>query len=87
MQPFKTLKVLPLILLGLAAGCGSKSSTPMAFPTPEVGVITVSAQTVPVTAELPGRIDAVRMAEVRARATGILLKRVFVEGADRKSVV
>lgn len=34
--------------------------------------------------ELPGRINAVRMAEVRARATGILLKRLFKEGADVK---
>ena len=34
---------------------------------------------------LPGRINAVRMAEVRARATGILLKRFFEEGADVKA--
>jgi membrane fusion protein (multidrug efflux system) len=32
--------------------------------------------------ELPGRLDAVRVAEVRARVPGILLKRIFVEGSD-----
>ena len=52
------------------------------FPPPEVGVVTVSSQTMPVTTELPGRIDAVRVAEVRARATGILLKRLFTEGSE-----
>jgi membrane fusion protein (multidrug efflux system) len=68
----------------LVAGCGSKQSAPMQMPAPEVGVVTVSSQTMPVTTELPGRIDAVRVAEVRARATGILLKRLFIEGSEVK---
>jgi membrane fusion protein (multidrug efflux system) len=34
---------------------------------------------------LPGRIEAVRVAEVRARVAGILLKRQFEEGADVKA--
>ncbi|RYD67150.1 MAG: efflux RND transporter periplasmic adaptor subunit, partial [Verrucomicrobiaceae bacterium] len=37
------------------------------------------------TRELPGRIDAVRLAEVRARVSGILLEKTFQEGVDVKA--
>jgi len=52
------------------------------MPPTEVGVVTIAPETVAVTVELPGRVNAVRVAEVRARATGILMKRLFEEGAD-----
>lgn len=48
----------------------------------EVGVITVAASPVTLTQDLPGRISAIRVAEVRARVNGIVLKRVFKEGSD-----
>jgi len=51
-------------------------------PAPEVGVVTVQPTSVPVTTELSGRVSAVRMAEVRARVAGILLKRNFKEGTE-----
>lgn len=51
-------------------------------PPPEVEVITVKRHTVPVTAELPARTQAIRSAEVRARVEGILEKRLFTEGTD-----
>ena len=44
----------------------------------------VASESVTLTTELPGRINAVREAQVRARATGILLKRHFEEGANVK---
>ena len=85
MRFFKTFKVTLLVLsLGVLAGCNPKQNAPMQPPTPEVGVVTVSSQNMPVTTELPGRIDAVRVAEVRARATGILFKRLFTEGSEVK---
>jgi len=86
MQSYKTFKIsiLALFLGVVVAGCAPKQNAPMQPPTPEVGVVTISSQTLPVTAELPGRIDAVRVAEVRARATGILLKRMFNEGSQVK---
>ena len=37
------------------------------------------------TTELPGRLEASRVAQVRARATGILTQRVFTEGSDVKA--
>jgi membrane fusion protein (multidrug efflux system) len=50
----------------------------------EVGVITVKTEPVTLTKELPGRTSALRVAEVRARVDGIVLKRLFTEGADVK---
>jgi membrane fusion protein (multidrug efflux system) len=85
MQAYKIVTVsVSIMLLGALAGCGNKQNMPMQPPAPEVGVVIVSSQTMPVTTELPGRIDAERVAEVRARATGILLKRQFIEGSEVK---
>jgi len=52
------------------------------LPLAEVSVVTVQATSVPVTTELSGRVSSVRMAEVRARVAGILLKRNFKEGTE-----
>jgi membrane fusion protein (multidrug efflux system) len=69
----------------LLASCAKKNATtPAAPPPPEVSVLTVASESVPLTTELPGRINPVREAQVRARATGILLKRFFEEGANVK---
>ncbi|MBK1615924.1 efflux transporter periplasmic adaptor subunit [Rubrivivax gelatinosus] len=54
-------------------------------PPPEVGVITAAVQNVPVVTELPGRTEASRIAQVRARAAGILVERRFTEGSDVKA--
>lgn len=54
-------------------------------PPPEVSVTAAVMEAIPITTELPGRIEAVRIAEVRARVPGILLKQVFREGADVKA--
>lgn len=50
----------------------------------EVGVITIATTPVTLTQDLPGRISAFRVAEVRARVSGIVLKRLFKEGSDVK---
>ncbi len=54
------------------------------MPPAEVGVVTAKAQPVPLTQDLVGRLSATRTADVRARAAGILQKRVYVEGSDVK---
>lgn len=52
---------------------------------PEVGVVTVSMQNVPLISDLPGRLEPSRIAQVRARAAGIVQKRLFQEGSDVKA--
>ena len=47
---------------------------------PEVSVMTVRSTQVPVTANLPGRMEAYLQAEVRARVTGIIQERCYQEG-------
>ncbi|WWT73999.1 biotin/lipoyl-binding protein [Lautropia mirabilis] len=61
-----------------AAGGG----TPPALP---VGVIQAQVSPVGLSQNLPGRVEASRVAEIRARAAGILEKRLFKEGSDVKA--
>jgi membrane fusion protein (multidrug efflux system) len=75
--------VLCLSLLALAA-CSSKEQGPPKMPPPTVGVIEVQPQTVPLNKDLVGRLSAYRSADVRARVSGVLLKRVYTEGTDVK---
>jgi membrane fusion protein (multidrug efflux system) len=56
----------------------------MAPPPPQVAVVTVHAEPVPLVRDLVGRLSATRSADVRARVAGVLLKRVYTEGADVK---
>jgi membrane fusion protein (multidrug efflux system) len=84
--------VLTLSALGLATllvACGQSSTAPAgppgAMPPAEVGVIKVSPGDVGLVTELPGRLEASRVAQVRARAAGILQKRLFQEGSEVKA--
>src|SRR5436190_1857676 len=72
-------------LLALTA-CG-KANAPGGKPPPppEVSVISVAPSKVAITTELPGRTEAVRVAQVRARVAGIVQKRTFREGSDVKA--
>lgn len=86
---YKLLGAAIVILLSLGfASCKPDGKEPASGqggmapkPPPEVTVVTVRPQTVPVTMEYNGQITGVRDIEVRARVTGILLKRNFLEGA------
>lgn len=49
-------------------------------PTP-VSVLTLTPEELPIINELPGRISATRMSEVRPRVSGILVERVFEQGS------
>lgn len=64
------------------AGCGQEP--PFNPGIPQVSTITVQPQRAAVLAELPGRVDAVRDAQIRARVTGIVQKIIFEQGADVK---
>ncbi|MEL7730734.1 efflux RND transporter periplasmic adaptor subunit [Citromicrobium bathyomarinum] len=74
------------ILAGLAAcllltACSSSEEPPAPQALP-VKAITVASQTIPNVIELPGRVEPVRTAEVRARVTGIVQERLYEEGTD-----
>lgn len=69
----------------LSAACKKPAAKPPAPPPVEVSVLQVSAEAVTLTTELPGRVNPMREAQVRARATGILLKRNFEEGSEVKA--
>ena len=51
-------------------------------PPPEVEVITVTRNNVSRSVELPGRAQAIRTAQVRARVEGIVEARLYPEGTD-----
>jgi len=65
--------------------CGDKAPPSGPPPAPEVGVVTVAPRTVDVPTELPGRVEPARVAQVRARVTGIVQQRLFAEGSDVKA--
>jgi membrane fusion protein (multidrug efflux system) len=85
MKRFALLLVLPLFA---ACSPGDKNTPPGAggapggMPPPEVEVIQVGHGSATLTPELPGRVEAVRTAQVRARVEGIVEKRLFTEGSD-----
>ncbi|ASI69425.1 efflux transporter periplasmic adaptor subunit [Diaphorobacter nitroreducens] len=92
-RPFQRTSVPAALAVALAAAlalgaCGQKSDAPTAGASPrapEVGVVTVQPGDIGLVTELPGRLEASRVAEVRARAAGILQKRLFREGSDVKA--
>lgn len=88
MHRHRTRHALPLTLaLAFAlAACGGEPQGgpggPGGMPAPEVGVVTVKPGELALSSELPGRLEAVRSAEVRARVAGVVMKRLFREGSD-----
>ncbi|NRR33625.1 efflux RND transporter periplasmic adaptor subunit [Oxalobacteraceae bacterium] len=75
-----------ILTLSLLAACGDKQAGAGGPPPPAtVSVITVAPASVTISTELPGRLEASRIAQVRARTAGIVLQRVFKEGGEVKA--
>ena len=76
------------LILGVAAlaGCNNTQATAPKPPPPlaEVGYVTIEPRRVTLTTELPGRTSAMLVAEVRPEVGGIVVQRLFTEGADVK---
>ncbi|MHA7848090.1 multidrug efflux RND transporter periplasmic adaptor subunit SdeX [Serratia sp. D1N4] len=70
-------------------GCNDKETQQQGaqHPAPTVGVVTLKAEPLNITTDLPGRTAAYRIAEVRPQVSGIILKRNFTEGSDIKAGV
>jgi len=75
---------VPLLGLTLVA-CEQKQAPVMQASTPEVTVVTLKAQPVTLTRELPGRTNPFVVAEVRPQVTGIVKERLFTEGSRVKA--
>ena len=79
-----------VVVMAALAACG-KGKEPAAAPAAaarpptEVGVVIATPTNVGLITELPGRLEASRIAQVRARAAGILQERLFREGSDVKA--
>ena len=74
---------LPLVVALGACGEKPPAGPPGGrMPPAEVGVVTVMPGEIGLVTELPGRLEASRVAQVRARAAGIVLQRLFREGSD-----
>ncbi|MBG6290130.1 MexC family multidrug efflux RND transporter periplasmic adaptor subunit [Pseudomonas nitroreducens] len=73
-------------LVAALAGCGQSGEPQAAAETARpVDVVAVAPEALTLTAELPGRIEPMRVAEVRARVAGIVVQKRFEEGADVKA--
>ncbi|HEY4350277.1 MAG TPA: efflux RND transporter periplasmic adaptor subunit [Paraburkholderia sp.] len=72
-------RLLCLLLVGLAACSKHKPPAP---PPPHVSVVTVHRQDVPLTRDLVGRLSPYYSANVTARVSGVLQKRVYKEGSQ-----
>lgn len=86
---FPNAAVVVAVVLALAA-CGSregdgKQAAGAAPPPAEVDVVTVAMSPIVLTRDLPGRLEAYRSAQIRARVEGIVEKRLFKEGSDVKA--
>jgi len=81
-------------VVAMLAGCGGQDGKApgapgpgagSAPPPPEVNVVTVTRASAMLTQDLPGRLEAYRVAQVRARVDGIVERRLFTEGSDVKA--
>lgn len=77
-------KIIPFVFIQmcicLLTGCHEEAAVQKSPPT--VLFETLQTQKVELSRELPGRVSARRMAEVRPQATGILQERLFEEGDE-----
>jgi len=73
------------ILIAIAATCackgGGDGAKGKADQVPEVGYEVLQPTTVPIVTELPGRINALRTAEVRPQISGVIQRQLFREGS------
>ncbi|ENA9836477.1 efflux RND transporter periplasmic adaptor subunit [Escherichia coli] len=72
--------LMAIIVSVMVVACGPQETTSDKTGPASVSVLVVKTQSLQLTNELPGRIEPVRVAEVRARVAGIILSRNFEEG-------
>lgn len=71
------------VLTLLLTACGEQPKAGQRPPT-EVSIVRCPGR-LALSNELPGRLEAIRVAQVRARVPGIVQKRTFTEGGEVKA--
>lgn len=74
-----------VLLAACSGGNANQWSHAGAQPPPQVTVVTVRHESVPIAIELPGRTSAQLVAQVRARVDGVVLRTEFKEGSEVKA--
>jgi membrane fusion protein (multidrug efflux system) len=79
----RTTAVAAGIVLVTLSACNQKqqAAAPVPAPPPEVSIVTVREQPIPYVRDLPGRVAPMRIAEVRSRVSGLVVKRTFEQGS------
>jgi membrane fusion protein (multidrug efflux system) len=78
-----SLRIALLAICLAFAGCRDEKAKPDMGP-PAVSVVTLQAEAVNLSTELPGRTSPYAISDVRPQINGIILQRLFTEGADVK---
>src|SRR5690554_5676115 len=82
---WRSLRVALFSATVLLAACGEKpQQQDMSGMKVPVSVIQVQPEVTPIFTELPGRVEAIKEAEVRARVTGIVTAINFEQGSEVK---
>ena len=82
MKPHSFPLLATLLLAFAVTGCQEGPHQMPARPPAQVDVVTLVQQPVTLTTELPGRTSPYRIAEIRPQVSGVVQKRMFVEGGD-----
>ena len=77
--------VLAPLACGLLLAACSRQPAMMTMPPPEVATVTVAAKQIVLTVELPGRTSPYLIAEIRPQVSGLIQKRLFIEGSEVKA--
>ncbi len=77
---FKSIILSSLIFL---AACSEEPRS--APPPPELSVLTISKENLPLSLEYPGRVSGSRVVEIRARVSGLVVARKYEEGQPVKT--
>lgn len=73
-----------VLMIALPACDQRQAAPPGPAVLPEVSIVTVQAQPIPYVRTLPGRVAPLRIAEVRARVSGLVTRRLFEQGSHVK---
>lgn len=80
-MPVRPVHGVGSLLALMLTACGGGNAPPPASTAVPVSVVTLKAQSVSLTRELPGRTTAFLVAEVRPQVSGIVKSRLFTEGS------